>query len=296
MEPVEKGDHEPPLEPLEQDVIPFHGEQIVAARLADGRIAVVLRWICESLRVDPQAQVRRIQRTSITASELIRIRVQTPGGRQAMPAITLRGFSPWILGINPNEVKHEDAGEAERIRALIIAYQEEAKDVLYEHFVNKRRMAGPSSAAIIVPASPLARPEEPGPGADDQAFMTYYEDLAVWALWKAHQHAQRWRGQVQGQLDSLQTQLESEKAVTDLIPDIITRLGPETITPEHQRRVQALVAQLSQVSGKHRMTIYDDLKTAFNKPRYQDLREDEWGQVERWFVIQIERARKKPGR
>ena len=39
------------LEPVEQDSIIFHGEQIIAVRLADGRICVVLRWICESLKL-----------------------------------------------------------------------------------------------------------------------------------------------------------------------------------------------------------------------------------------------------
>jgi hypothetical protein len=39
-------------------------------------------------------------------------------------------------------------------------------------------------------------------------------------------------------------------------------------------------------------TIYDGLRTAFEKPRYQDILEDEWPQVEQWFKVQIERARK----
>src|SRR5437588_953236 len=107
------------LEPAEQDTIAFHGEQIVAVRLADGRICVVLRWICESLNLQPGGQVRRIQRTATTAKELVRVRVQTGGGRQTMPAITLRGFSPWILGISPNEVKSDDPVKDERIQALI---------------------------------------------------------------------------------------------------------------------------------------------------------------------------------
>src|SRR5437588_8707442 len=99
------------LEPTEQDTIAFHGEQIVAVRLADGRICVVLRWICESLKLAPNPQVRRIERTASTADELVRVKVQTRGGRQTMPAITLRGFTPWVLGLNPNEVQDEDPKE-----------------------------------------------------------------------------------------------------------------------------------------------------------------------------------------
>jgi len=49
------------LEPEEQESILFHGQNIVAVRLADGRICVVLRWVCESLKLQPGGQVRRIE-------------------------------------------------------------------------------------------------------------------------------------------------------------------------------------------------------------------------------------------
>ncbi len=39
-----------------------------------------------------------------------------------MPALTLRGFPAWVLGIIPNEVKNE------RLRSLVIAYQIEAEE------------------------------------------------------------------------------------------------------------------------------------------------------------------------
>ncbi len=142
------------LEPVEQEEVPFKNETIVAVRISDGRICVVLRWVCQSLRLDTQGQVQRIQRTAATAKELVRVRVQTGGGRQTMPAITLRGFSPWVLGLNPNEVKSDNPTEDERIRALIVAYQEEAKDVLYEHFV-RRRPVLPAPGRAVIAAEPM---------------------------------------------------------------------------------------------------------------------------------------------
>jgi P22_AR N-terminal domain len=283
------------LEPIEQEEVPFKGETIIAVRLADGHICVVLRWVCETLRLDPQGQVQRIQRTSATASELVRVRVQTKGGRQSMPAITLRGFSPWVLGINPNEVKSDNPAEDERIRALIVAYQEEAKDVLYEYFVNKRRLALPAPHTTVVPAEPI-KPQEVEPGATDAELTTYYENLALWARWKADQHAQQLRGQMEEWRGSVEARLEGDKAMLDLIPDIVDRLGPETLTPQHHRQVQTLAKQLHQVSSKPYPTIYDDLKTAFEKPRIEDLLEDDWLQIENWFRVQIERAKGKPRR
>jgi hypothetical protein len=288
------------LEPVEQESIVFHGQTIIAVRLADGRIAVVLRWICESLNLQPGGQVRRIERTTATASELVRVKVQTKGGRQTMPAITLRGFSPWVLGMNPNEVKSDNPEQDERIRALVVAYQEEAKDVLYEHFMNRQRPAAalPEARTTVVIAERAtqrepARPQEPEPAASDEELTTYYENLALWALWKSHHHAQQWRGELEEWRGTIEARLDGEKAMLDLIPEIIERLGPETISVEQQRQVQAYTRQLHEASGKPYGTIYDELKTAFDRPRYQELRVAEWPQVVNWFKAQIQRARGK---
>ena len=73
------------LFPVEQDTITFHGHDLVAVRLADGRIAAVLRWLCESLQLDPQGQLQRIERKTALRNGLVRVRVDTDGGPQEMP-------------------------------------------------------------------------------------------------------------------------------------------------------------------------------------------------------------------
>ncbi len=288
------------LEPVEQEEVAFHQQSIVAVRLADGRICVVLRWICESLKLAPNPQVRRIERTATLADELVRVKVQTKGGQQTMPAITLRGFSPWVLGMNPNEVKSNNPVEDERIRTLIIAYQEEAKDVLYEHFVNRSsHIALPvreENATIVIPLGPTKPVQEPGPDATDEERATYFENLALWARWKADQYAQRWRGQVDEWRGQMEARIESNEAISRLLPEIIERLGPETITPQHHQQVKILAKQLHLATGKPYPTIYDELKTVFEKGRIEDLLEEEWEQVEKWFRVQIERAKGKPRR
>ncbi len=64
--------------------------------------------------------------------------------------------------------------------------------------------------------------------------------------------------------------------MTGLIPEILERLGHEKITSEHQGLVQFYVNKLHEATGKHQNTIHDDLRTAFK--------------------VQMERAKKKPGR
>jgi P22_AR N-terminal domain len=285
------------LEPVEQESILFHGQTIIAVRLADGRICVVLRWICDSMKLQAGGQVRKIERTASTASELVRVRVQTRGGRQTMPALTLRGFSPWILSINPGEVTDGDPAEQERIRALVVAYQEEAKDVLYEHFVS-RRTARPglpepegSRAAVVVPAEPM----KPGPEATEAEQATYYEHLALWARWKADQYAQKWRGQVDEWRGAMEARIESSEAIAGLLPEIIERLGPQVLTTEHQTSVRGMVKRLSELSGQQYQTIYWELSQAFQAPRYAEILENQYPAVCDWFNVRIEAA-KKPRR
>ncbi|GHO88225.1 phage antirepressor N-terminal domain-containing protein [Dictyobacter formicarum] len=293
------------LEPIIQEDIPFHDHTITAVRLEDGRIAVVLRWVCEILNMNPQAQTQRIERTTAIANELVRVKVQPRqagskgGGRQTMPALTLRGFPVWILGINPHEVADgDDPQRAAHIREMIIAYQLEAVDVLYQHFAAKDRLALPAptveARTVIVPAAePMKPQQEPPQGATDEELASYYEDLAVWAYWKAKQHAQAWRKGLSVRLEDHEARLEAREAVEQLIPEILDRLGPEVISIEQQRQVQVYVKKLHDATGKPYGTIYDELKTAFDCPRYQEIRADEWEQVKHWFLVQFQRAKDK---
>ena len=94
----------------------------------------------------------------------------------------------------------------------------------------------------------------------------------------------------------MEARIESNEAISRLLPEIIERLGPETITPEHHQKVKAFAKQLHLAIGKPYPTIYDELKTVFEKGRIEDLLEEEWEQVEKWFRVQIERAKGKPRR
>ena len=93
----------------------------------------------------------------------------------------IREYLGSAFGINSfhNEVQDEDPKEAERIRALIRAYQTEAKDVLYEHFVNKRHLM-PSAAGAVVPAETptLVKPTAPEIDAPHEIWIDYHQQLA----------------------------------------------------------------------------------------------------------------------
>jgi P22_AR N-terminal domain len=279
----------PEVIPVEQDTILFYSKPLIVVRLPDGRPAVVVRSLCDNMQLDRFAQIRRIQRTEAIADDLIpNVLIETEGGPQKVQVLILRSVPYWLIGINPKQTRPE-------LREEIIRYQKEAVDVLYSWAQAPRAL--PTTATELVPAESPTKPIAPQMDASDDDWIAYHQKMFQWHQWR--QDMQTWRAQTDTKLElvehrqnEFESRMEGVEAVTDLIPEILERLGPETLTTQHQRQVQVCVKQLSQVSGKHSNTIYENLKDAFQVPRYQDLPEAEWPQVEQWFKMQIERARK----
>lgn len=290
--------------PVEQATIQFYGKLLLVVRLPDGRPGVVLRSLTDNLQLDRVGQIRRVQRTEAIADDLIaNVEVQTEGGPQRVHVLAIRAVAYWLATIDAKRVREE-------IRADVVRYQWEAVDALYAWAQQPRAL--PALGGQIVPAeldttvttstaierpgpggAILAPAEEPGEEATHSEKATYHEMMSLWHRYQADRHAQAWRAQINGRVEEQEARLESREAVVQLIPEILDRLGPELINLEQQRQVQDLVHQLHEASGKHQGTIYNELKTAFDCPRYQELRADEWPQVKNWFTVQIERAKGK---
>jgi len=264
------------LIPTLQDTITFNDKPLVVVRLPDGRPGVVLRWICENLHLGPQAQVDRIKRTEVIADDLVYVQVQTEGGFQKMPTLILNSVPYWLATIDTRRMDKDDPRRTE-----ILAYQRNAVDALYAWASTPRAIAAPTE---LVPAEPVTQPTRPAMDAPLEEWIYYHQRMAALLEWR--RDVEHWRG-------SVETRLEGLEAITSLIPEILERLGPETLTIEHQRSVQGLVKRLHDATGKPYGTIYDDLKTAFDAPRYQEIRENDWDKVLNWFQFQIDRAKGK---
>lgn len=189
-----------------------------------------------------------------------------------MMALILRAVPFWLAGIDPKRVREE-------IRPDIIRYQREVVDVLYS-WAQSSKAAPPA----LVPSEQITRPAPPANDASLTEWREYHRQMVTWIDWQAD--IEQWR-------TSVESRLEGVEAMTSLIPEILERLGPQTITPQHHRQVQARASQLHQATGKPFSTLYDELKTAFEKPRLEDLLEEDWPQIEQWFKVQMERAKKK---
>ncbi len=260
------------LIPIEQQTLMFYGKPIIVVRLPDGRPGAVIRFFCENMQIDTAGQVQRIQRTEAIADDLVFAQIETPGGRQRMAVLVLHAVPFWLAGIDPKRVREE-------IRPEILHYQREAVDVLYAWAQSPK-----ASLTNLVPAEQIIRPIAPVNEASLADWRDYHRQMVAWIDWQAD--VAQWRG-------SVESRLEGVEAMTGLIPEILERLGPQTLTPRHQQQAKAYVQQLSKATGKHSATIYNDLYTAFSVPRYQDIPESDWEQVEQWFKTQIERSKRK---
>lgn len=278
--------------PVEQHTINFYGKPIVVVRLPDGRPAVVMRYLCDNMQLDRSSQIRRIQRTKAIAEDLVNVMVQTKSAVQKMPALILRSVPYWLLGIDPGRARPEMQEE-------ILHYQKEAVDVLYAWAQAPRAVARPTQ---LMPTEgslkPMSRPVQPSPAAPADEWATYHEQMALFYRWKRTVDTRLDTvdlrlGEVEQRQDEMESRVEGMEEVVRLVPEILERLGPQKIIEKHQQQVRAYVHQLSQATGNHSSTIYTDLYTAFSVPRYQELQEEDWPQLEQWFRGQLERAKRK---
>jgi P22_AR N-terminal domain len=220
-----------PLVPIEQQTIMFYGKPLVVVRLPDGRPGIVLRHFCDNLQLEPTSQVRRIKRTEAIADDLVYTQIQTDGGPQIMPTLVLRAVPFWLAGIDPKRVREE-------IRPEILRYQREVVDVLYA-WAQSPKVTDPP--ATLVPAEQIIKPASPADDASLEAWREYHRQMVAWIDW---QHdIETWRGSVESRLEGLEE-------VTNLVPEILERLGPPTLTPNHQRTVQQYVQQVHELSQR----------------------------------------------
>jgi hypothetical protein len=263
------------LAPVEQATVALYGRDIIAVRLPDGRIAAVLSTMCEALQIATESQARRIRTDEVLDEHLLLVQVATAGGPQPMDALTAWAIPMWLTGIQIKRLAPEK-------QPAVLAFKREAADALYRHFSHPpAQLAVPSS---LVPAEPIQKPTRPPEGSDPLTMAQYYRDMAAWLEWQAD--IEQWRG-------SIESRLESVEEVTRLVPEILERLGPEMLTPAHQHTVQAMAKRLHEVGGFAFATIYADLGAAFHVAKYDQVPEDRWPEVTRWFQMRIEAAERR---
>lgn len=113
---------------IEQRPIPFMGDDLAAARTAEGAIYVTVPGMCRALGLNLQAQVRRMTRTPALAKGLRRIPINTGNVVQVINCLRIDRVALWLGGVEPTRIKPE-------YRAKIEAYQDELAPVAMQVFM-----------------------------------------------------------------------------------------------------------------------------------------------------------------
>ena len=129
----------------------------------------------------------------------------------------------------------------------------------------------------------------PGEDAPALALAHYYRQLA--SLYERQAAYEAQLAEIQDWRGHIESRLEEHEAVLSLVPEILERLGPQTLTPEHQATVKAMVARLHTLSSIAFGTIYADLNTAFHVARYNDIPDARWQEVTEWFQRRLAAAK-----
>jgi BRO family protein len=98
------------------------------------------------------------------------------------------------------------------------------------------------------------------------------------------------------QLGQLHSRVEGLEAAQHLLPELLERLGPQTLTPEHQATVKAMAGRLHEVAGYFFSTIYGDLNAAFHVGKFSDIPDAQWAEVAAWFQSRTDSSQKHRGK
>ncbi len=143
---------------VEQQVVNFYDDELLAIRLSDGQIYVAISHMCDALGLDTQGQVRRMQRHAILAEGVTWVDIlstQVQKGTEHSQSRQLRAVRVdlvplWLSGVRVSMVK-------EAIRPKLEHFQREAAKVLWQAFQERRLTMEPDFDALLSQDTPEAQ-------------------------------------------------------------------------------------------------------------------------------------------
>src|SRR6266699_3981951 len=93
---------------IEQQIVPFLGDDLAAALTPGGIIYISLPGMCKALGLLTRGQIRRIRETKSLTKGLRRIPLATRGGFQHANCLRVDKVALWLGGIQTNSMKNEE--------------------------------------------------------------------------------------------------------------------------------------------------------------------------------------------
>jgi hypothetical protein len=262
----------PEEQAVEQQLVPFLGDELTAALTPSGTIYISLPGMCKALGLLTRGQVRRIRETKSLAKGLRRIPLATRGGIQRLNCLRVDKVALWLAGVQTNSMKSEE------FRFKIETYQEELAPVATQVFM---RVVGMRTAQVIPTEDPriIAIAEQ----IDTLTEITTFLREHMQAMLEAQGHVSMQLEQAVRLLEALTSRQEATETQLARIDERTKRLSPA-----HTREVQFLVERIARAlerqSGAttlklaHAM-IYGRLKTRFQAGSYKEIPDERFEEV-----------------
>ena len=257
------------LVPVEQKTVLFYDDEITAVRLADGRVLVPVKPICDALGVAWSGQRQRINRDPVLSQVARGARVtRSPGaggGTQEMLCLPLEFLNGWIFGISASRVNNE-------IRDRLVRYQMECYAVLYEAFQEGRLTA----------ASPI----DDLLNSDSDAAEAYRMAAAIMKLAR-HQLMLEATQQRHGRQLAMHGGELADHAMR--LEELESMLAPGTAVTEDQasqvsQGVKAVAIALGKQTKRNEFgSVYGELYRKFGVTSYKLLPLDKFDEAMRWL-------------
>ena len=262
----------PEEQALEQQIVPFLGDELTAALTPGGIIYISLPGMCKALGLLTRGQVRRIRETKALAKGLRRIPLTTRGGIQNLNCLRVDKVALWLGGAQTNMMKNEE------FRLKIEAYQEELAPAATQVFM---RVMG-------------IRTRDSIPSTDPQivALADQVDTLTeITALVREHMETLlEAQGRTSMQLEQAIALLEAMTTRQDETETQVAKIDERTqrLTSAHAKAVQELVDAMSVVVVKQlpnvttqlaHSLLYGRLKKRFRAGSYKEIPDERFDEV-----------------
>jgi hypothetical protein len=226
----------------------------------------------------------------------MRRRIQDEGFAQL--AAKCRRFK---LRATDGKLRETDVADTETILRIIQSVPSPKAEPVKQWLarVGAKRLDEATRPLVAAEASTaIAAVTKPAPDAPAALWADYHEQLMVLYRRQAAYEAQlayvdAKLEEHEEQIGELHSRMETVEEISRLVPEILERLGPQTLTSEHQGTVKAMATRLHEVSGLTYSTIYSDLNAAFHVGRYSDIADVRWAEVTAWLQQRIAAAERR---
>jgi len=240
------------LQVIDQRMVTFYGDTLVAARAADGRIYVALNQMCDALGISRYSQRRRIGDHAVLNEGYVTGDIETPpapdgrgGGTQSAGLLRVDLVPLWLAGIQVARVSDD-------IKDKLIRFQKEAATVLWEAFQDGRLTAANDFNELLKADSPAA-----------QAYL-----MARAVMQMAHNQLL-----IEGRMDTLEQRMEGLEAV---VMDDSRHISTDQASRISQA-VKLIALELSKRSGRNEYGgVYGELYRKFGITSYKELPADKY--------------------